>query len=314
MQMKPSILVKIIVGMVVAVAVCGCTPAAKKARMFKRAEADFNAGKYEQAKVEYLSLLRSGMETDTILLRIGSIWLEQGAPLRAFPFLLRAQSLAPENVAVRERLAFAYLSVGQIAEARKEAIIILQKAPANVQGLLYLSDAARSPEDLEGAAQQLQKFPAKDTASFHLASANVAMREGDAAGAENSLKLALAADPKSFSPHLAMANFYISRKDLVHAGEEFKAGAELAPPRSGAGLRYAEFKMQNGQTEEARAIVQKITEQAPDYLPATLFMAQISFKEKKYDETLAAVENVLARDERNLGAYMLRAQTWEAKG
>ncbi len=66
----------------------------------------------------------------TALARLGQIWLEDGAPLRAGAPLKKAADLAPTDAENRLRLARVYFAVGQTAEARREALAVLQQSPA----------------------------------------------------------------------------------------------------------------------------------------------------------------------------------------
>ena len=105
------------------------------------------------------------------------MWLEDGAPLRAAAFLAKASELAPKNDQNRIRLARCYLAIGRFADARKEALKVLEQTPDNGDAIIALTEAARSKEDIQAAEQQLEKYPKKDNVSFHLASANSASQQ-----------------------------------------------------------------------------------------------------------------------------------------
>ena len=87
--------------------------------------------------------------------RLGAIWYEQGAPLRAAPFLLKTRELLPEDIGSRTRLAQVFIRVRQFEEARKEAFAILEQSPAQEEAMLLLVEASRSPQQLEEAEQRL---------------------------------------------------------------------------------------------------------------------------------------------------------------
>src|SRR5450432_1954680 len=131
MPMSQSGFSRVVTSVLVTVMVAGCSPAAKKARLLQRADSDFKSGQYDKAKIEYLNLLRVDNQNAIAIQQLGVVWFEEGAPLRAFPFLLKARELSPNNLDVRTKLAFAFMSVGQVADARKEAIAILQQSPAH---------------------------------------------------------------------------------------------------------------------------------------------------------------------------------------
>src|SRR5205085_10760825 len=149
----------------------------KKARILERANRYFQAGEYDKAKVEYLNVLRLDNQNITAFQQLGFIWLEQGVPLRAVPFLLKVRELTPQNTAARVKLALGLMAAGQPVEASKEALSILRQDPANSDAILLLADASRSKEEVVVAEQQLEKFPERDRAAFYLAEASLSVKK-----------------------------------------------------------------------------------------------------------------------------------------
>src|SRR5207244_8581066 len=96
---------------------CGCTAEMNKSRYMRRAERYFKAGEYDQAKIEYFKVLRIDSANAVAYARCGTMWADEGAPLRAGAFLLKARELAPEDLDNRYKLALVYLQVGQPNEA-----------------------------------------------------------------------------------------------------------------------------------------------------------------------------------------------------
>jgi tetratricopeptide (TPR) repeat protein len=292
----------------------GCSPAAKKARALERADRYFKAGDYDKAKIEYMNVLRADHQNAIAFQQLGTIWFEEGAPLRAGGFLLRARELAPNNLDSRLKLARVFMSIGRLTEASQEAMAILQQSTGNGEALRVLAETARVPEEIDYAAQQLLKFPERNNVPFQLASAELASRKGDLASAEGEVQRALELDPKSSSAHLAMATIRLLQKDPPRSEQELKAAADLAPARSMTRLRYAEFKGQIGQPDQAKVILKEITRQAPDYFPAWCLLSQVALGEKKYDESLTLLGNVFSRDPENLDARLLQTDVLLAKG
>jgi len=304
-----------IVTLVLAVTfITACSKETRKGRFLAEADTYFKAGNYDKAKLSYLNVVRLDPQNALAFERIGAMWLEENAPLRAAPFLIKASELEPNNAQSRIRLARCYLAAEDLANATKEALKVLEKVPDSGDAIVVLTDAARSNEEIEEAVQQLQKFPKKDDASFHLASANLFLYKRDLAAAGDALQQALAVDPKSSAAHMAMGDLHLLQKDPKQAGEDFKKAADLAPIRSIERLKYAAFKLGTGDLEEARKVSTDMTRQAPDYLPGWCLLGELALKDKKYDQALSLLENVFSRDPQYIDGRRMQSDVLLAKG
>src|SRR5262245_14872303 len=305
---------KIITVALAIVLVTGCSKQAQKARLVHDADTYFKAGNYDKAKVSYLNVLRLDPQNALAFERIGAMWQDDVAPLQAAPFLKKASELDADNVENHIRLARCYLAVGAFGDAKTEALRVLQQVPADGDAIMILAESAHSKEDVEAAAQQIEKFPDRNNVSFHLASANLFLRKGDAMAAMISVRHALAVDPKSSAAHMAMGDLSLFQKDMKQAAEEYKKAADLAPIRSTERLKYAAFKSAIGDTEETKRIATDMTSQVPDYLPGWVLLAELASKNKKYDEALSLLENVFGRDPENVDARRLQSEMLMEKG
>ncbi len=305
---------RIVTLILAAALITACSKETRKARLLAEADNYFKSGNYDKAKLSYLNLLRLDPASALAFERIGAMWLEEGAPLRAGVFLARAIVLDPGNAQNRIRLARCYLATGGFADGTKEALKVLEQAPDNGDAIIALTEAARSKEDIEAAGEQLQKFPRKNDVSFYLASANLFLSQGELPAAESALRRAVTIDPKSAAAHMAMGDLYLLKKDQKQAGEEFKTAAELAPVRSMERLKYAALMSATGDTGETRRISTEMTRQAPDYLPGWTLLAELAFKDKKYDEALSLLENAFSRDPEYVDGRRLESDVLLAKG
>src|SRR5216117_4105201 len=312
--MQTKILFRTVMIILAIFLVTACSKEARKGRLLGEADNYFKAGDYDKAKVSYLKVIQLQPQNALAFERIGAMWQDDGAPLRAGAFLAKASELDPKNVQNRIRLSRCYVDTGRFADGTKEALKVLEQAPENGDAIIALTEAARSKEDIEAAERQLQKFPKKDDVSFYLAVANLSFSGGDLSTAVNALQQALAADPKSSAAHMAVGNLHLAQKDLKQAGEEFKKAADLAPVRSIERLKYAEFEWGVGDAGEVRRIATDMTRSAPDYLPGWFWLAELAYKDKKYDEALSLLENVFGRDDEYLDGRRLQGDVLLAKG
>lgn len=295
-------------------ATSGCTADARKGRTLARAEKFFKAGEYDKARIEYMSVLRRHGEDLTSIRRLGQIWSEGGAPLRAIPFLFKVRELDPSDSDTRNRLAKVMFAYGQLGEARAEALAVLQQDPANASALLMLTSTTGTLEQLEETKRAFSAFPDKDSSGYHVALGNLTARQGNPALAEAEFRKALALDDKSPLAHLALGLLSNARGDRNTASQQINAASQLSPLRSGERLQYAEFLAAGGELESAKTEASEVTQKAPDFLPAWRFLAQIALREKKPEEAIALLENVFGRDPQDLEGGILRSQALIAKG
>src|SRR5438067_9038137 len=314
MYKSPIQIIRLTAILVVVLVTCSCTSEVKKSRYLARAERYFKADEYDQAKIEYLKVLRIDSGNAVAYARCGAMWADEGAPLRAAAFLLKARELAPKDLDNRYKLALIYHQVGQANYAFKEATEILKQAPASGPGLAILAETSVTPEQNQAAEQELRKFPQHDNPYIEVANAALALRKGDLANAEVALNHALSLDPKCMQAHIGLAQVSLTKKDNARAGQELKAAADLCPVRSRERLTYAEFKMRIGNTEEAKSYLQDLTKQARDFIGAWVLQARLAQSDKKYDEVAALLQNVFNRDPDNIEGRVIQAQALIGKG
>src|SRR5437762_144424 len=277
---------------------CSCTSEMKKSRYLAQAEKYFKAGGYDQAKIEYLKVLKVDPNNAVAYARCGAMWADEGVPLRAGAYLLKARELASKDLDNRYKLALVYLRVGQPNEAFKEATEILKQAPDNGPALALLAETALTPEQTQTAEQELQKFPQQDNPYIEVTNAVVAIRKGDLSKAEAALNHALSLDPKCVQAHIGLAQLSLNKKDNARAGQELKAAADLSPVRSWERLTYAEFKLQTGDKEEARSYLQDLTKQARDFIGAWVLQAKLAQSDKiapKYVDAIVLLAQLRLR-------------------
>src|SRR5438132_14066588 len=149
---------RIVTLILVATLITACTKETRKARLLAEADDYFKSGNYDKAKVTYLNALRLDPANAVAFERIGAIWQDDGAPLRAGAFLARAIVLDPSNVQNRIRLARRYVGTGQFADGKKEALNVLAQVPDNGDAIIALTEGARSKENFEAQQEEPQKF------------------------------------------------------------------------------------------------------------------------------------------------------------
>ncbi len=200
---------RIVTLILAATLIAACSKEGRKARILGEADNYFKARNYDKAKLSYLNVLGLDSQNALAFERIGAMWLEDAAPLRAGAFLAKASELDPKNAENRIRLARCYLAMGRFADAKKEALKVLEQHPDNGDAIIALAEAAHSKEDIEAAGEQLQKFPKKNDVSFHVASANLLLNQGNLTAAGDAVRQALGVNPKSSAAHMTMGDLFL---------------------------------------------------------------------------------------------------------
>jgi tetratricopeptide (TPR) repeat protein len=135
----------------------GCTQQARKARHEAKADKYYDAGQYPQAEVEYLNAARLDNTDSHAIGRLGLIYFEQGRIGRAYPFLMKAKELDPNNLQVRLKSGFLNLTLGNTKAAREDALAILDKDPNYPEAAFLLAETGKKQPDSDVIRQRLEK-------------------------------------------------------------------------------------------------------------------------------------------------------------
>ena len=290
----------------------GCIES-EKTQFLTQGEQHLQSGDYEQAKSDYMKVLQVAPYDAAAAARLGQIWLEEGDPWRAGVFLKKTVELAPEDSASRLRLAKVYQAIGAENKAREEILKVLQKPGAKGEALVTLTELAHTPQEIAAATRMLGDISHKETASYQLAQANLALRRKDFIAAESAVKKAISLAPTSPEAHQALGFLKLIENDGGGAAEAFRIANDLAPPRSPIKISYAAFLKEIAGTQAATTYLKSVTGKAPDFFSAWIALARIALEEKSYDETSGYISNVLSRDPQNLEAQEVQSDLWLAQ-
>src|SRR5947209_19522874 len=115
-------LFRVVTLILAATLIAGCSKEARKARLLAEADTYFKAGNYDKAKVSYLNVVRLDPQNALAFERIGTIWLEDGSPLRAAAFRLKASEPGAKNGQNQIPLTRSSLAIGCIRKASKQSL------------------------------------------------------------------------------------------------------------------------------------------------------------------------------------------------
>jgi tetratricopeptide (TPR) repeat protein len=310
--LRPALLP--LVAAVLVAALAGCSAEARRARQLEKAEGFYRAGDFEKARLEFLNVLRADENNKLAMERLAAMWIDQGAPLRALPFLLKLKTVAPDDRASRLRLMNALHSIGRIRDSRLEATAALQKWADAAEAVFLLADTSRNQAELEATTKALAAFSDKTNPQYLAAAATIELLKGDVPAARRHLQRALAVDAKAPDVHGVLAKVLLREGDAAKAGEALKAAADHAGPKSTASLRYADFLLRSKGAKDAQDYLQDLQRKAPDYLPPRRMLASLAIAEKRFEDADKLANEMLARDRASVEARLLQAQILGLKG
>jgi tetratricopeptide (TPR) repeat protein len=283
-------------------------------RILGRAEKYFQAESFDEARLEYIKVLRVDQKNARAIRQLGFTWAEMGVPVQSGMFLANALTTDPGDLAVKRGLAKALLETNQFELTRVKAVEILDQEPTDEEALILLAKTSATAAQVDELSSRLNTFDSEKSAPFHLVSAIIASRKGDLTAAKNSLDLALAISPESEKVHLALAAYYEAVKDQGAQLASLKIATDRAPPRSHTRLLYAKALADTGKRDEAVTMVREMTQKYRFYLPGWTQLAELTLQAKDSKSALEMLNEVLSRDTTNPEARLLRGIALQADG
>lgn len=283
---------------------CSKEVPATKDQILSRAQAAFAGDRFFEAEKSYREVLQLAPEDALALRQLGTLYLEQGQMIQAYPLLKKINDLQPDDPELQLKLGEAALAVRQLEEARDLAQRVLEKRAGDETALLLLVDTALTTDEINETRALIEGLREKDQdrANYHLALGVLDLKQNNDNRAENGFRAALKLAPKSGAVYSALGRLYLTRNDLSAAENAMKTAAELSPLRSPLQLRYLEFILSRGELAEAKALLERINTKFPDYLPARVYLMKIACSERIDENCATRVQDILARDPTNFDA------------
>ena len=241
---------------------CSRSPEAQKARHLERGDKYAAREQYHEAILEYRNVLGYDPANTRAIKQIGLAHYQLGEVAQAFPYLLKAQEITPDDVDVRLKLGAIYYLAGKRAEAREAALSVLGQQPKTLDALALLADTASTPEEIDAAVQRLEEAQADlgDRATLHLALGALYLRKQDPPRAEAAFREAVAKEPKSVEAQAS------GRYDeaLGKLNEALKGN----PQNLGAQMLMAIIYERKGDFAKSQQTLEKILVEDPRFAPA----------------------------------------------
>ena len=255
----------------------------------------------------------------------------------------------PTDVPANLRAAQVLLIAGRFDDAKGRAEKVLAIDPKNIEAHIIKGNALGGLREFKGALkeieQAIQTDPTRSAGYAHLGALQFA--QGDAAQAEAAFKRAVATDPASAPARLALANLYWSTGRLRDAEVEMKQASSLEPenllPMRALAMLYlgsnrlseaeaplkslaaqsqgfeakimlADYYANTRRLPEARAIYEQVAATREGMATARLRLASLGLMEGDRPSAYRLIDDILAKDAKNVEALVARAQLLSEDG
>ena len=288
----------------------GCTAKAKLERHVSRADAYFEKGEHEKARIEYLNAFQLDRKNPHVAARLGESFLKNGDVANAYRLFRHSLELQPTNIETRVKIASIQLLGGDSTNAWNEASEILKIQPLHPDALLVYANASIGSNRLAAAHARFESLAAAHptNSSVYLGLGTIAQRLGDVAKAESSLKKAVQLEPKSPKCNLALGSFYFLRGDTNNAEIHLKSAMDSSPAKSVERLGFAEFQIKTGRPEAAEATLNEATSRHPEFMAGWNMLTQIAFARNDTNKAGTYIAKALANSPQDRDALLNQAR------
>src|SRR5574341_352198 len=289
------------------VASCTPTPESKKAKHRERGLAYLEQQKYQEAIVEFRSMVQVDPQDAEAHYRLGLAYLKLGdfASLRpAFQELKRAVELDPKNLDAHLKLGQMYLLGRDAGKARESAEVVLASTPESAEGLALKGQSFITEKEYDKGLAELKKALQLDpkNVNLHLSLAKAYALKKDLPAIEKTLKDALAIAPESVEVRVALGDFHTLSGRQSEAEAEFKRAVELAPDDTAVYLKLGGYYRLVGRWSDARKVYEQLAARKPQDVQAQLILGEYLIYTRQPEPALTAFQQAVKANEKSVPA------------
>lgn len=328
---------------------CRQNPDVAKRRYLESGDRYAAAGKYAEAVLEYRNAVQRAPLAADAREKLAQALMRSGNVPGALGEYVRAADLAPENTALQIQAGNLLLIAGRFDDAKARGEQALARDKQNVDASILIANATAGLKDLDGAVAQVedalkidpdhsgtysalgqlelnrgkrdaaerafQKAVALAPTSVpaQLALGHFYWSTGNAPAAEQAFTQALAIEPRNALTNRILGNFYIATNRLPQARPYLETTADVMKTAE-ASFALADYDVAVGDAAAARAIWTRYVDDPAVAPAARVRLAQLDFREGHHDDAYRGIAAVLAKDQRNLQALLVKSAMQMADG
>ncbi len=262
--------------------VSGCSSSEEKAAEHRaRAEVYFENEQWNEARIEFINLLRAAPEDAEAHYTMAQVLFRLREYREGLGELREAVRLGPENTTWRLQLAQVLSAARSYTSAREHVDIVLIREPQNVVALLVRAGLSSVDNDLDGGLVDVDavlEIDPENTAALGM-KAQVLVRSGDTSGGEEYWRRLLAVSPTSAN-RVALARLLASvdrQEEAFALSREAVEAAESETERVAAQMNLANVYLNIGDRASTLRVLETAREQSPDNAQIVLTLARLRF-------------------------------------
>ncbi len=271
---------------------------------------------YEKAQSAFQKALEIDSDSVAALMGIASVTASHGALSQAMEFATKAAAIAPKSEGIDLWRAELLFRMQRYLEARNLLETVLAELPGSPAALELLVNTYLATNQLREAERTLQHLEsrigpeANQVEMIKTLRGRILLAQGNAAGAEDVLRVQLAANPDDFSVVRSLTQALAQQQRNEEAETLLRNYAETHQSDAEAFVSLARFclGMQDpAKIDEASTALTRALLLDNDYLPALRAMVDVQLRRGSTAGILAACDRYLARDPVNAGVLFAKA-------
>ena len=268
------------------------------AQTFQEAEAQFNAGQFQEAASLYLRSVTEGDEADTAHYRLACLAYRENKLEQSVEHLGAAIALRPDHSEYHYNLGSIFRMLGQLESAETSYRRALELDPANSRAWIALGILLRSVDDVSGSEACYLTALELDQGSFeaHINLANVLLlqdRHEDAAAHYRRAVELNPATPASAEANYRLGSISLNQKDYKNAAIHLRKVLEIDPKHAEALVDLGAALCELERFAEALPFLLKGRELSPRSQRAGAYCRIAYFNLGKYREAAIEAERAL---------------------
>lgn len=303
-------------GLTAALLACGCGRSAKQ--YIERGNQLFDAGKYDEAVLNYQNAVRKDPQSGEALYRLSLTLLRQNKASEAYQSLNRAVTLSPQNVPAKIQLANLALS-GYLLDpnhppvlynrARAIADELLAANANSVDGLRLKAGIALVDNKPGDAADLLNRAVriSPDSPEVQVGLAEALFRNNQAVEGERQAKDTISRHPEFTPAYELLYGAYVNEQRWDEAEALLKSRLARNPKDAGAVLRLAGFYYRRQKPDEGEKTIQVLLDRRADFPQADLLVGDFHAVTRNWLKALADYQRGLSRDAARTKTYRERS-------